>query len=85
MLQDNRGGLVGRSASVAIVPTGFAHHVQLPEDTSYRSTSWHCAHCHFLPVLFLGWGNSRVVVGDDLCFGYCTWSLNCAEQSLGTI
>lgn len=85
MLQDDRREVVGRSASVAIALTGFAHHVQLPEDTSYRSTSWHCAQCHFLPILFLGWGNSHVVTEDDLCFGYHTQSLNCAEQNLGTI
>lgn len=58
---------------------------KLTEESSYRSTSWQCAQCHFLTVLFLGWGNSPVVTEDDLCFGYLTWSLNCAEQSFGTI
>lgn len=85
MVQDGRREVVGRSISVAIAPTGFAHPVQMPEHASFRSTSRHCACCRFLIVLFLGWGNGHVVTGGDLHFGYCTWSLNYAEQSLGTI
>lgn len=33
----------------------------------------------------LSWGNSHAVTGGDLCLGYCTWRVNCAEQSLGSI
>lgn len=84
MLQDDRRELVGEVFLWQLPPRELpilCSCLRIPVRRAHPGTVHSALSDHLIP----GLGKCHVVTEDDLCFGYCTWSLNCAEQSLGTI